>query len=330
VIKTEKEPAEDEQRVVASIRKCLVSDYGISGDLVRLPGENMNFLSCDSSGVKRVVKVAAEDQSPAFVEMEFRVLRHASQCLEGVHLPQIVENKFGNAESLFNTGDNESKRLRIIEYLSGALLENSDISDITRFNVGKTLAEFDLAVRDFDHPAAHRKHPWDLTRAVQYQPISAMLDSAEKKALLTWAFEQYKKINTGNIKQVNWQFIHGDANPENILVDGDRVVGLVDFGDSCYNPRICELAICLPYLMMEQQDPLAATKPVIDGYQSISPLTEHELELLWPLVLGRLATTICMATQRRLLDPDHPNWFVSEARAWSLLGVLQDLPDFNM
>lgn len=330
MIKTEKELAENEQSVITSIRKCLASNYGISGELARLPGENMNFLSCDSSGVKRVVKVAADDQSPAFVEMEFQVLRHASQRLEGVHLPQIIENKFGNVESSFNAGDNDHKRLRIIKYLSGALLDNSDISDNIRFNVGKTLAEFDLAVRDFDHPAAHRKHRWDLTRAGQYRPILEMVEDVKKKALLAWAFEQYKKIDARNIKQVNWQFIHGDANPENILVKGEQVVGLLDFGDSCYNPRICELAICLPYLMMDQDDPLAAVKPVIDGYQSLSPLSEQELNLLWPLVLGRLATTISMATQRRLMDPDHPNWFVSEARAWSLLGVLKDLRNFNM
>jgi hypothetical protein len=51
-----------------------------------------------------------------------------------------------------------------------------------------------------------------------------------------------------------------------------------------------------------------------------------EHELLWPLMLGRLASTISMAVLRRQIDPDHPNWFVSEAKAWRLLEQLRDMP----
>ncbi len=78
--------------------------------------------------------------------------------------------------------------------------------------------------------------------------------------------------------------------------------------------------------MMDQQDPVAAAIPVIEGYQKIAPLSDLELNLLWPLVLGRQATTISMATHRRQMDPDHPNWFASEERARTLLKQLRDIP----
>ncbi len=328
--KTEKEQAENEQFIVTSIKQSLVENYNITGQLSRLPGENFNYLVVTQTDEKYVVKLAAEDQSESFVQMEYLALQQAAQFLPDIQLPQIIENKFMNVETFFSLESNYSKRLRLIQYLSGELLEHTDISEKCRFNVGKSLARFDLAMADFDHPAAHRAHRWDLTQAAQHEAAVELIHDVPKAQLLSWAFDQYKKINTGILKQINWQFIHGDANPENILIQDEQVVGLLDFGDSCYNPRICELAICLPYLMMDQDDPLAAAKPVIAGYESITPLSELEKCLLWPLVLGRIATTINVATMRRQLDPNHPNWFVSEDRAWRLLSQLRKLPELSL
>jgi len=316
---------EKDRQVAASVQQCLRDSYDLDAVLTRLPGENLNYLAVVENGEKYVVKIAADDQSEAFVEMEFLALEMAGRELSELALPKIQENKFGYIESFFVTGDSSRKRLRIIDYLSGSLLANSDISEEIRVNIGKTLAEFDLAVASFDHPAAHRLHRWDLTQANQhFRNLSRVADPV-RQALLSWAQDQYTKNITGNIGQVSWQFIHGDPNPENILIDGDRVVGLLDFGDSCFNPRICELAICLPYLMMEQEDPIAVALPVVRAYSTTSALSSAELQLLWPLILGRLATTINVATARRQLDPDHPNWFVSEQHAWSLLEHLRDL-----
>jgi len=316
---------ENDRQNTAAVQQCLRDSYDLDAELTRLPGENLNYLAVVENGEKYVVKIAADDQSEAFVEMEFLVLRMASSALPQLALPKIKENKFGYIESSFVTGDSSLKRLRIIDYLSGSLLAQSDISKGIRISLGKTLAEFDLAVALFDHPAAHRLHRWDLTRAYQHFDNLSLVADPVKRTLLSWAQDQYTKLVTGNISQVNWQFIHGDANPENILIDGDRVVGLLDFGDSCFNPRICELAICLPYLMMEQQDPIAAALPVVHAYNKSSALSSAELNLLWPLILGRLATTISVATARRQMDPDHPNWFVSEQHAWSLLEQLRDV-----
>jgi Ser/Thr protein kinase RdoA (MazF antagonist) len=44
-------------------------------------------------------------------------------------------------------------------------------------------------------------------------------------------------------------------NRENILVRGDRVTGLLDFGDNCFNPVVCDLAICLAYVKMDPDNP---------------------------------------------------------------------------
>lgn len=309
---------------------ALLESYGIHASVSRLPGENLNYLADSTTGEKYVVKIASDNQSESFIEMEYLALQHVERLLPDIQFPQLIENKFGNVQTSFKLIDNSFKQLRLISFLSGTLLETTDISDSIRFNVGKSLARFDQAVAGFDHPAAHREHHWDLARAYQHYNALDLIGNMENTGNLKWAFDSYMNNISGNIDRVKWQFIHGDANPENILVQADQVVGLLDFGDSCYNPRICELAICLPYLMMDQPHPLGAAQPVIAGYTSIIPLTEAELDLLWPLVLGRLATTLSMAVKRRQLDPDHPNWFVSEERAWRLLKQLRYLSGFSL
>jgi len=116
-------------------------------------------------------------------------------------------------------------------------------------------------------------------------------------------------------------------NRENILVRGDQVTGLVDFGDSCSNPTICDLAICLAYIMMDREDPLETAAIVTRAYHETRPLTEAEFSVLLPLVCGRLATSIAISASRRTIDPDNPNWFGSEESSRDLLQKLRGEQD---
>ena len=86
---------------------------------------------------------------------------------------------------------------------------------------------------------------------------------------------------------------------------------------------MCDLAISLPYLMMRGDDPLQIAGTILEGYQGVRPLSETELDLLYPLVCARLAVSVCVANKRKTIDPDNPNWFGGEGAAWRLLGRLQ-------
>ena len=305
------------------IRPALRESYGMEGSLSRLPGENLNYLVQTESGQKYIAKIAGDETSPEVIDMERAALQHAIKASLGIFLPEIIANKYGKYETGINIHINEYKRLRLIKYVAGTDMSNmTDISENLRFEVGETLARFDQAMLGFDHPAAHRQHRWDLADAAQHRHKIRLVEDPEKHALLSWAFEQITNIYSSFIGQVPWQFIHGDPNPENIRIEGDRVVGLIDFGDSCYNPAVCDLAICLAYQMMDLEAPWGAAAQVIAGYESVRPLSDTERLILLPLVCGRLAVTISVATERRHIDPDNANWFVSEIPAWRLLGQL--------
>lgn len=185
------------------------------------------------------------------------------------------------------------------------------------------MADYHRAMRGFDHPAAHRSHRWDLAEAGQHRDKIKLLKDPEEQSILEWGFSSWDKVR-GALDSLPWQFIHGDLNPENLMVKGDRVTGLVDFGDACFNPTVCDLAICLAYRMMDQNDPLRAMETVLAGYQEVQALSETERSVLLPLVCGRLVTSIAISTERRGIDPDNPNWFGGEASAWNLLRYLKE------
>jgi Ser/Thr protein kinase RdoA (MazF antagonist) len=211
-----------------------------------------------------------------------------------------------------------------MSFVHGSVLENvSDISGNLLKNTGKTLARFDAALAGFDHPALHRTHRWSLAEAGRHRRHLTLIENAAQRDLVSWAFERWGSARDV-LADLPQQVIHGDANPENLLVDGEAITGLVDLGDCLYTARACEPAIAIAYLMMEKEDPLAVADAVIEGYASVVDLDPAERDVLLPLACGRLAVTVCMATYRQTLDPGNANWFVSLAPALRLLEKLRD------
>ena len=80
--------------------------------------------------------------------------------------------------------------------------------------------------------------------------------------------------------------------------------GLLDFGDCLRAPTVCELAIALAYGMLDLEDPLERGADLVAGYHEEHPLSIPEAEVLFPLVCGRLASTVAVAAARRQIDPN--------------------------
>ena len=79
------------------------------------------------------------------------------------------------------------------------------------------------------------------------------------------------------------QPIHGDLNDHNILVDGclkeqPNISGILDFGDMCLCPRVCNVAIAGAYIVLNHDQPEAALTTLIHGYHMNSPFSSDELE----------------------------------------------------
>lgn len=307
------------------IGEVLFRYYGLEGSLFRLGGENLNYRLTTAAGENYVLKIVGENSTPESADLELNLLEHARNAEFPVNLPFIVKNYSEQTETRIKLPISGPERLRLISFIDGEMLENyRDISIDLLKSVGKSLAMFDKAIEDFDHPAAHLGHDWELIHAGRQQQKMPSIDDPELREQLTWAFDLWHEVRDC-LADLPHQVIHGDANKENILVQEDSVVGLVDFGDACYNPRICELAVCLAYVMMDRADPMAAAAVVIETYTEEIELSEEELAVLFPLVCARLAVSICIASFRKSENPENTNWFVSLEPAARLLQQLHEI-----
>src|SRR5574341_375098 len=88
---------------------------------------------------------------------------------------------------------------------------------------------------------------------------------------------------------------------------------------------ICELAIAAAYAMMDKADPLTAGAPVVAGYHQVLPLSEPELEVLFPLICIRLCLTVTNSAYQRVVEPNNDYLTISERPAWLLLEKLAEM-----
>jgi len=315
----------DAGKLESAIGTWLMQNHGIEGRLERLGGENLNYRVVTPGGERYVCKALDGHIAGETADLEFGMLEHVRDKGFELGLPFILRDRDGRIESPIQLPLPGRHRARLLSFVDGELLEHRVDRNRALFgDIGRSLALLDSALAGFDHPAAYRGHPWELARAGMHRDKAELIRDRGLRALVTWAFDLWNAA-ADELSDLPCQVIHGDANPENIVLSGERVAGFVDFGDACFNPRICEVAVCLAYLMMGQEEPLAAAASMLGGYNAEMETSSEELAVLLPLVCGRLAVTVCMATSRLSVDPEHPNWFVSLEPAIDLLGRLYEV-----
>ena len=95
--------------------------------------------------------------------------------------------------------------------------------------------------------------------------------------------------------------------------------GIIDFGDMCISPRICEIAIAGAYIVLETPHPEKSLVALVSGFNRTCPLTTPEIDLIWNLLLMRLAVSVVNSTMLAIEFPNDPYVTVSQKPAWDFL-----------
>ncbi len=194
--------------------------------------------------------------------------------------------------------------------------------------LGRALGAMDEALRDFEHPAAHRPDfPWDLSRATWIRGAIDQVKGPARRALVERALVRYEAEVVPALPRLRRSVIHGDANDHNVIVGPPRdhprpVTGLLDFGDMHHGLLVAEPAVAAAYALLGQDDPVAAAAAVVAGYHEAFPLEAEEIHLLFALVSARLAVSVTSSAMRSRRAPGDAYVTVSEAPAWEALEKL--------
>ncbi len=291
--------------------------YGIEGAAAPLPSErDQNFLIADPRRGKFVLKIANREDSTEILDFQHQAMRRVAGAGCGLRVPQVVRSRAGAQVEIIRSREGLDHRIRVLTWIEGAVLAHrTPRSAALLESIGSSMARIDLALAGFSHPAMRRVLQWDLRHAGLAR-VHAQLLPERWRELAEAAFVRWDEVDFSGLRH---GVIHGDANDHNVLVEGDRVTGLLDFGDMVHSAIVCELAVALAYAMLSEPDPLEAAGAVIRGYHRENPLEPAEQLALYPLVQARLAASLCYSAYNKARDPHDPYQVISEEGVRALL-----------
>ncbi|WP_413999968.1 aminotransferase class III-fold pyridoxal phosphate-dependent enzyme [Flavobacterium sp. W1B] len=284
--------------------------------------DELNFLLTDSSDKKYIFKIATEEHNPYFLDAQVQMLKLLSKSDLAEKFQHYITNE--SKEEIGQMTIEETKYyFRLLSYLEGDFWVNQkEKSPVLARNLGQFLGEMDFLLKDFKHPAANRHYDWDIKNALDSRKNLHCIKSHENRRLVSYFLLQFETEVTPNISSLRTATIHNDANDYNVLVNGDMITGLIDFGDMVHTSLINNLAIACAYAMLDSEKPLEVASEIVKGYHEKMALTELEVSLLYYLIGGRLSISLCQSAYNYSLDSTNEHHFITEKPALKLLHQL--------
>jgi Ser/Thr protein kinase RdoA (MazF antagonist) len=294
----------------------LLRAWHVTGTVTELDSErDQNWLVDD----RYVLKVANRHDATDVLDLQQSMMRRLAAA--GLPCPGIVRTTDG---ARWVAADGHLAWL--ITYLPGRrLTEVAGPSPALLRDIGEIVGRTTVALDGFDHPAAHRLLQWDVACAdrVISRYRHEVTDPGQRR-ILERALARYRSDVMPLLDRLPRSVIHNDANDHNVLVSGEIVTGLLDFGDAVHSLTVNDLAVACAYAMLDQPDPVAVAGHLRDGYSRHRTLDPLERRVLPHLIRTRLATSVAISAHQRAIHPGNAYLTVSEGPAWRLLAQLDE------
>ena len=291
-----------------------------------LPGElDQNFRLTTATGQRYVLKLSRPNASREVLALQHAALTHVAAC--GAPVQRPMPTRDGETVAVLDTQDGPDvcvgpRLAQLLTYLPGTLWAhcNPHTPAMLR-NLGRALGQVDAALADFSHAAAQRELKWDLAKANWIRDYVQHIAQLDRRTLVENWLADYEARVQPALAGLRQQVIYNDANDYNIVVPDDREqpLSLIDFGDVVHSALVCDVAIACAYAMLGKPDPLSAAREVVAGFHAAFPLTEAEVELLWPLIAMRLCVSVVNSAWQQHIEPDNAYLQISAQPAWQLL-----------
>ena len=285
--------------------------YHLIGLAHQLPSErDQNYQLTTQSGENFVLKIANSREQRALLEAQNEAMNHLASHVS--FCPRVIPSRSGEHIQQIQS-QTATHYVRLVTWLPGHPLATVTQGPTLWFDLGRKLGRLNRGLSDFDHPAFHRNFHWDLAKGPKIiDEYASLVTSKDLRLLLAEGLTVFESAMAARLSKLSCQIIHGDANDYNVLIEADRVVGLIDFGDMIHSYSIGELAIALAYVVLDKAEPLGCAKSVVAGYVSEAKLDEDESAALWPLMLMRLCMSVCLAAFQQNQKPDNEYLEISQ------------------
>ena len=253
--------------------RAWLGDYSL-GQLLELQAiasgvENTNYFVTTSNGrfVLTLFERLAADELPFYLNLMAHLARHGIPC------PSPVANRRNQFLGTLN-----GKPACIVSRLSGKSTATPDSAQCAA--IGAMLGQMHIAGQSFSQIMPNpRGAAW---RAATAPQVRHFLD-AEQAALLDSEIPLHAQQNWAALPQ---GAIHADLFRDNVLLEENRVGGLIDFYFACSDALLYDVAITVNDWCMNADGTLdmARAQTFLRAYHAVRPLLDSERDA-WPLML---------------------------------------------
>ncbi|MEL6558638.1 MAG: aminotransferase class III-fold pyridoxal phosphate-dependent enzyme [Bacteroidota bacterium] len=308
------------KQVTPQMEDFLKEQFGLANPKVKkLNGyDNVNYLVDDNSGQFIFKTYPFDEDLLEILVAENDVLLQLQQK-EDLRFPRPVPFLKGD---YIRTEEIAGRKTicRMLTFLAGDLMGDTRPSEIRYQNLGSFLAVLDLKLRKVkSNTLKARQWAWDNQYLHLNKQYLQDISDPHRRNIVRYFMLQYEENVSPHTGKLRKQVIHNDANEWNLLVEGDQITGLFDFGDLAHSFLINELAIAITYVCYDKTDPLKWASLVLKAYHAVYPLEPIEIKVLYYLIAARLCTSVCHSAHARKENPANTYATVSEEHAWSML-----------
>ena len=312
----------------AEVREAARTHFGLEGTFLRLESErDQNFAVTGENGSKHIFRIANAIESVDVIDFQMRALEHIARQDPSLPVPRTVPNLRGEPLCKISFSDDQDHLVRVLTYLPGQPLSSvmDKIGPESYRALGTTMAQLDIALRGFFHPAADHDHPWNMAKCLRFAPFTQYFESPEARKIVATVFDRFEAEILPRIAGLRHQVIHQDAHGGNALVDPSeptKITGIIDFGDMVYGSIAAEVAVAVDADDIASSNLIDAICETTLGFDSVLPLEEAEVESLFDIILMRTALVATISTSRAALLPDEAAYVESPERYLPVLDYL--------
>jgi Ser/Thr protein kinase RdoA (MazF antagonist) len=292
--------------------------------------QDINFKVDATNGLSFVAKYANPETKFEEIDFQVKVLKFLDDQADGLdlHFPRPVPllQTFATDEALspfiVQVEVAGIKRyFYLLSFIHGSLLADfkTYLSHDTLFHFGREIARFNSILKAFPEVnKISRSCEWDpkLSFEMCTQRLQAVADE-QLRAELTTCLTEMNGIVVDASVNLREQLVHCDLAHYNVVANrGENgrpyVSGIIDFGDVTTTWLVGDLAVAITPLLIHNDRPsLDYVMSIIQGYVSITPLTESEVRALWPLIVMR-GVLLYVSVTFLLLDDPHNTYLQEE------------------
>ncbi len=257
-------------------------------------GYNNHLFDVQGGDRHYVLRIYGNHSKPNLIAHELGVLWQVGQSALPFVVPVPVLTKTGQMCALMNLQGQRALAV-LLPFIEG---ENPETRDLAQTEaVGEALAQLLIALMPIQPGEAHTSAGYgDLSKLHPLVPdpweaancLPATVPKSKKhrlNAILDLLHE--RRAHIGRLPQ---QLTHGDVIPGNILADGAKVTGIIDFEFCTMNPRAVDLACAVDswtYGALNSGREWPVIAALCRGYARYGSLNADEIECIPALLLLR-------------------------------------------